>query len=187
MKKNIQTGFTLIEIIVVIAIIAILSAVGYASFGDARAQARDKTRLASLQELQLALELYKNNDSQGRYPEAGCSQGANVWVGPGTHTWADGNDTDCPEYMVGLVPTFLPELPKDPKDDSVSNKGFVYKVSTDRKAYKVVVYNTVEALRVTSYNHEFARCPKGNNTIECPDVSPQPTSYAIYSAGAESW
>ena len=44
---------------VVVGIIAILSSILYANFNEARMIARDKTRMTTLKEVQLALELYK--------------------------------------------------------------------------------------------------------------------------------
>ncbi|GEM_PF-357962 len=64
--KNTKRGFTLIEILVVIAIIGILSSVVLASLAVSRAKARDARRIADLEEVKKALELYY--DSNGEYP-----------------------------------------------------------------------------------------------------------------------
>jgi|ETNmetMinimDraft_2_1059921.scaffolds.fasta_scaffold68837_2 prepilin-type N-terminal cleavage/methylation domain-containing protein len=60
-------GFTLIELLVVIAIIGILSAVVLASLNSARQKSRDAKRVADLKQLQLALELYYD-DNTSTYP-----------------------------------------------------------------------------------------------------------------------
>ncbi len=64
--KNTKRGFTLIEILVVIAIIGLLSSVVLASLATSRAKARDAKRIADLDEVKKALELYY--DSNGGYP-----------------------------------------------------------------------------------------------------------------------
>ena len=64
-------GFTLIELLVVIAIIAILSTVVMAGLNSARLKGRDANRIASVKQVQSALELY--NDSCGGYPDLGPS------------------------------------------------------------------------------------------------------------------
>lgn len=61
-------GFTLIELLVVIAIIGILSSVVLASLNSARKKGRDARRIADIKQLQLALELYYDANSQ--YPSS---------------------------------------------------------------------------------------------------------------------
>ena len=64
--KASHKGFTLIELLVVIAIIGILSSVVLASLNSARTKARDARRVADLKQIQIALELYYDANSQ--YP-----------------------------------------------------------------------------------------------------------------------
>ena len=59
-------GFTLIEILVVIAIIGILVGIVLVAFGGARASARDAVRMSDLRTLEKMLEMYKIEEE--RYP-----------------------------------------------------------------------------------------------------------------------
>ena len=59
-------GFTLIELLVVISIIGLLATTVAAALGTARAKARDAVRLANLERIQTAIDLYKND--KGTYP-----------------------------------------------------------------------------------------------------------------------
>ncbi len=176
-------GFTLVELMVVVTIIAMLSAVLYGSFNQARQQARDKARMTGLKELQLAIEMYKAQ--YGRYPEAGCSRGIE-WVGPGTHpSW--GNTTHCPTYIVGLTPDFISTLPTDPLSEMTVGWGMLYKTNAAGTVYKIMVHGSVESLFIQSYEDEFARCPYDCGQSFCSASGPQGTVYAAYSLGAQCW
>lgn len=63
---NMKKAFTLIELIVVIAIISLLASVALSSFGSARQKARDSAKIQSLQEIRNALQLYFTDN--GFYP-----------------------------------------------------------------------------------------------------------------------
>ncbi len=67
MAKNQQkSGFTLIEILIVVAIIAILASVVLIGLGPTQQAGRDARRVSDLQEIQNGLELWYN--SCGIYP-----------------------------------------------------------------------------------------------------------------------
>ena len=183
-RIQLRQGFTLIEIMVVVAIIGILASVLFVSFEEGRQQSRDKFRQAELKELQLAIELYKAQ--YGQYPEQGCLSGPNnsgVWSGPGPlPSWG----VTCDQYIVGLAPDFVASLPRDPNKEDEDGKGFIYRTNADRSAYKVLVHQSVESQLVTSAADEFARCPQEYpGYVACTPV--RPTEYAIYSVGAENW
>ena len=77
-------GFTLIELLVVIAIIGILSSIVLASLNTARLKSRDARRVADLRQVQLAMQLYYDANSQ------------------------------YPTTTAALVPTYIATIPKDP-------------------------------------------------------------------------
>lgn len=58
-----QKGFTLIEILVVIAIIGILSSVIMVSVNTAAKKARDLKRVADVRQIQMALHMYKSKEA----------------------------------------------------------------------------------------------------------------------------
>lgn len=63
-----QQGFTLIELIVVMAILAILIVLGIGSFSSSQQKGRDSRRKADLRSIATALELFFNDKRQ--YPNA---------------------------------------------------------------------------------------------------------------------
>lgn len=79
MKKSIQfiRGFTLIEILVVVAIISLLSMVVFASFNEARKRARDSVRIADLEQAKAAMFIYAIANKTFRV--AGAGSGGQGW------------------------------------------------------------------------------------------------------------
>ncbi|HEY0964540.1 MAG TPA: type II secretion system protein [Candidatus Paceibacterota bacterium] len=148
MKRSL--GFTLIEVMVVIAIVAILASIVGVNVNDAGKRSRDADRQSDLRMLQSAIELYKNK--YGRYPD-GCN-------GPGAWSGQIGTTYDCPggsaEYILELAPEFIPALPKDPKLNGASS-GYVYAVNSQGTVYKVVAKMTVESNVVTE-QHPMRSC-----------------------------
>ena len=61
-----KKGFTLIELMVVIAIIGVLASIIVASLGSAKSNSRDAKRIADTKNIQIALSLYYNDNLQ--YP-----------------------------------------------------------------------------------------------------------------------
>lgn len=67
----IKSGFTLLELLIVIAIIGILVSIGVASYSLAQKQSRDQRRKSDVKAIQEAWEQYYA-DNDGRYPSS-CS------------------------------------------------------------------------------------------------------------------
>ena len=163
-------GFSLLELLVVISILAVLVTVVTLNLSYSQAQTRDTKRQASLVEVQTALALYKNK--YGRYPEAcrGPTTGTNVrWSGQLNTSYACAGSST--QYIIGLAPEFIPRLPVDPK--AVSNtQGYVYTVNSDGSVYKFMSINSVEAETISNTeNHKFFRCGEAYDASTSVPVS----------------
>jgi len=114
MKK--QRGFTLIELLVVIAIIGLLATVVLVSLNTAREKARDAKRKSDINQLQLALQLYY--DDNNVYPgESWCDSS----VGSCGHSCpcSDNNWTSGSTFYTALVGGgYIANLPVDPTNNS---------------------------------------------------------------------
>ncbi|MDQ5927667.1 MAG: ral secretion pathway protein [Patescibacteria group bacterium] len=115
--KNTKKGFTLIELLVVIAIIGILSSVVLASLNTARAKSRDARRLADLQQIKLAAELFFDANSS-EYP-------ADIYAASGS-----------------LSPDYIGSVPLDPLGDE-----YAYELASSSTDYCLGAYleNTATA------------------------------------------
>lgn len=78
MKK--RFGFTLLELLIVIAIIGVLASLAAVSYSSAQKRARDSQRQADLKAIQNALEQYYA-DHDGNYPSVDCNPGVEYLPG----------------------------------------------------------------------------------------------------------
>lgn len=79
-KQKYNEGFTMIELLMVIAIIGLLAAIGIYTLGTVKARARDAVRVADVDQLRKALDLYANDNDSG-YPlsaSAICINGTDI-------------------------------------------------------------------------------------------------------------
>jgi prepilin-type N-terminal cleavage/methylation domain-containing protein len=146
-------GFTLVELIVVVSIIAILASMLVVGMVEAGKRSRDSDRQANLRLTQNALDLYKNK--YGRYP-GGCN-GVATWSAQTVSATSPHRCTGTGDYITGLAPEFIPTLPRDLKSNG-DNSGFMYYVNADGSAFKLVAYKTVESEVVDYNNHPFRPC-----------------------------
>jgi len=131
-NKFSHSGFTLIELLVVISIITLLSSIMLATLTTARKSARDGKRVADVQQLSKALELYYNDYNHYPTSTAGVcntSLGDTNCITAGTNTtWTSGTGISA------LVNNSnLPQLPKDPSNST--NEFYLYKSCSDGQSY----------------------------------------------------
>ncbi len=88
-KAHRRAGFTLVEILVVLAIIGILAAILFPVFGRAREAAKRASCSSNLKQLGVAFQLY-TKDYADRYPFPGNFQG---WKAP-TASWVTSTDNE---------------------------------------------------------------------------------------------
>ncbi len=135
MKSKLGTGrgFTLVEIIVVMAVISVLMMVVFASFSESRKKARDTARIADMQQLAAALQVYAA--TYGKYPSA--TEGACTWQN-------SFNSGGCLRVLV--TTGLLPVLPTDPINEatngSVNRHHYFYDnwcqgTGTSNKSYRM--------------------------------------------------
>ena len=125
MKKNLyKKAFTLVELMIVIAIIAVLTAIVTSNFAQSKAKSRDAKRISDLSQIQLALEMAfdRCNDypSSRRDPLASTTIIDNNCKDPSGNPYTLG-------YFISNVPTDngmsytygTPEISSNPATDYV--------------------------------------------------------------------
>lgn len=111
--KKFSKGFTLIEMLIVITIIALLASLILVGMGGARAKTRDSRRIADLHNVMNALELYYAKNAY--YPIE------SDWVGLTTALTIEN---------IGVS-----RIPQDPLNTSPTAKSYYYGASTDGQDY----------------------------------------------------
>lgn len=104
-----EKGFSLIELLVAIAIITMVASVLLAAFDSTRERAQDSRRISELNQLKHALELY--HVDHGHYPRQ--LEGANGKIGEGS-----GLDT--------LLVPYMNAIPVDPSGPAHPNYYYYY-------------------------------------------------------------
>jgi general secretion pathway protein G len=129
--RNNKSGFTLVELLVVMSILGVLVTLVAGGFRTAQLRGRDAQRKADLKEIANSLELFYSD--YGKYPDASGTQIAACPYDPvgetGTAcTWGDDEFTDSKTV-------YFKELPGDPE----SSYNYVYRLvpSSNNQKYQL--------------------------------------------------
>lgn len=123
-KKRLSRGFTVVELLIVIVVLAILAAIIFVVYSGAQAKARDAARISGIVTIQRALMAYKAQN--GSYPLSTSSQQG---------AWDASSDTSNGHVFLvnlknsGLI-TNIPVDPVNVSNDSMNNTGMHYNYYT---------------------------------------------------------
>lgn len=148
-----QAGFTLIEILIVMIIIAFLASLSAGSFQSSQRKSRDARRRSDLHTLSTALEAYYND--KGEYPNSSvdfkisgcgsiCDWGARFY------------DADITNGA-----TYIEKLPSDPS----TGRGFKYAYISDGDAYQL--YARFENEEDPSVPHDVSGVAQVYTDVDC--------------------
>lgn len=105
-KKN---GFTIVELLIVIVVVAILAAISIVAYGGIQERARNTQRIQDVRAIAKAIELYYADN--GNLPSSLCSLGGGCKI---NHAWNSTADASWQSLEAQLVPRYISALPKDP-------------------------------------------------------------------------
>jgi prepilin-type N-terminal cleavage/methylation domain-containing protein len=178
-REKTAKGFTLIELMVVITIIAILSTVGLVLYSNAQKAVRFSKRMQDVQAIKTALEIYKN--VTGTYPNPGWAWRSNC------SGWGGYN---ADQIIPGLVPGYMPSFPEDPQFNRAANSG-CYIYLSNGTDYKFTMLGIAEITDSDMQKHPNLWDPSDtlnpkNATYNCTGGDNGRT-FAAYSTGGACW
>ena len=168
MKQTLRQGFTIVELVVVIAVIAILATIVSVMYATVQQQARDTQLRDGANKVAGAIQLFYSKYE--RLPRGGS--GSTVAIGTGTEC-TDGADEffgknvyTCTVEDTLVASGYLPDgfsskLPKNKLYNPTSTNNLSLMVYTPPAARKVMVYYTMEDQTdedKTRFDAELTKC-----------------------------
>lgn len=170
MARNKQTGFTIVELLIVIVVIGILAAISIVAYSGIQQRARDTIRINDLKTIQKVVELY--NAEKGSYPLP--SNGSMNWSGNCTTFGSQIN------YITGAS-SYASKLPLDPQWKNTDNKCYLYR--SDGTDYMILAWNVMESICGGDPSNAC-----NSASIRAMDrASSTEPSVALYTPGAANW
>lgn len=116
-NRRAESGFTLVELLIVIVVIAILAAIAITAFAGVQAQARDTQRVADIDQIQSQLELYYTD--KAKFP-------------------TNSDMTGTVAAVTGIFPGLGPDALEEPQDDTGDGNSFTNTPPTAAGSYSYV-------------------------------------------------
>ena len=167
-------GFTLVELLVVISIIGLLATVVGVSLGSARIKAKSARRVADLNQIRLALEMYYGDNNS--YPSAnGYRSECTCWGG-----------YTADNVIPGITP-YMNVFPTDPAmNKSACTSCYLY--YSNGIDYKVLDHNITEFSSADYLKQPTLIDPaRDSGSNGCVVDGTGIWSWAIYSPGGACW
>ena len=172
-NKRVNRGFTLIELTVVVAIIAVLAATIAPNVQDIIVKSRNASRMAGLASLEIALGQYF--DDNALYPFAAFVwRGGESGYGGYSHEGANG-------YVPNLAPKYIRRLPADPTVGKYNPA-----VGADNNGY-LYLSNGANYKLLEHYGPENPGSNYGNEKFKYYDPVRPTWAWATYSEGGRDW
>jgi prepilin-type N-terminal cleavage/methylation domain-containing protein len=136
-KHKQQTGFTIVELLIVIVVIGILAAITIVAYNGIQGRARDSARIAKLKSIAKSIELYKIDN--GQYPPILDGQGRETSCGSQTDSWGH---CDRNKTLADMLAPYTVIDPTSLSDATQGNYWYWYtsQSSDNYQTYGMMVY-----------------------------------------------
>ena len=162
-----RRGFTLVELLVVIGIIALLISILLPALGRAREQAKQVTCLSNLRQLGMAFVMYTNNN-RGKYPRPAVNPLPEDWI-----YWQQGRDLNqgaIARYIAS--PRTLASVYRCPSDDVnahfAANPQYKYSYTVNEMicGYSGVNHPTLSTSKIVNAAEKILLIDESADTID---------------------
>jgi general secretion pathway protein G len=141
MKKQKQTGFTIVELLIVIVVIGILATITIVAYNGIQQRGRDARRLSDIKSVEQALQLYYADN--GSYP-------ATPTLDDALTDSACALGTKSANWVPGLAPKYLPQLPQSFGSRKADPLTACYQYASDGTYYVLSAWQAIESGAQTS-------------------------------------
>jgi general secretion pathway protein G len=126
-KMRAKSGFTLVEILIVVVILGILAAIVIPQFTNASTEARESALVSNLQSVRSQIELYKVQHNNDALPGAGTATFNECMEG-----YTDKNGAVVAQGTAGALGKYMEKIPVNPFStlDSVATPALLVRVET---------------------------------------------------------
>jgi prepilin-type N-terminal cleavage/methylation domain-containing protein len=161
MKKAYFTvrAFTLVELIVVIAIIAILTGIILTSLTGSKAKGRDAQRVSDIGQIQLALELYFDRCHSYPLPDTSHTLGSGSYVDSSMLTQA------CPNVSGVTFGLYTSQIATPPA--GANQPAYDYYVNSSSNPTDYILHATLEGVSSASANSLVNNVPSYGQSFTC--------------------
>jgi len=184
--QNKQKAFTLIELLIVVAIIAILAAIAVPNFLEAQVRAKVSRATADLKTVSLGIEMYRVDNNNLPYTQ---DIGPAVWLVPGGRPESNdghqvGGITSPIAYITSVPVDAFEHSFRDTNGDLIFGKGPLY---YDRPGFAyidgVFVQNKPTFVPADAVGTSSLTGDGADTLVNDPGL--MPTEYALYSLGPD--
>lgn len=136
MRKT-KSGFTIVELLIVIVVIAILAAISIVAYNGIQSRARDAGRIQKIKDIAKAIELYKIDN--GQYPPIHDGNGFESACGSQTENWGH---CDRNKQLSDMIAPYMKLDPTSLSDATQGSYAYYYNsaAANNYQTYGFMVY-----------------------------------------------